>query len=89
MGPVATRSHALVVGGDEEGGALLLAELAHQVDHLIGGGGIEIGGGLVGDYQAGGLDPPRALATGEVVRPVAGPLGEADLFEHGIYLGLE
>ena len=72
------------MGGDEEGRAVRMALLAHQVQHLVGGVRIQAGGGLVGDHQRRPLDQRAgnghalALAAGQRVRPVFRMLMQAD-----------
>jgi hypothetical protein len=65
-----------------------VALLAHQVQHLVGGVRIEVGGGLVGDHQRRPLDQRTrdrhalALAARQRVGPVRGMPGQAHGVQH-------
>ena len=52
-----------VVGGEQQGGAALAAQLEEQVDDLGAGPGVEVAGGLVGEDERGSLMRARAIAT--------------------------
>jgi hypothetical protein len=48
FGPV---DDALVVGAEQKGGSLLVVEVAHDVEQGFGALGVEVGCGLVGQYE--------------------------------------
>ena len=87
--PVHLGGDPLVVGGDQ-GGAAFLADQAEEFgEDDVGGGLVEIAGGLVGEDQsravgerAGDRDA-LLLAAGELARAVGQPLGEAERAEQG------
>ena len=76
----------LVVGGDDQGRAGL-DEVAHRRDEGLPGGGVELGGGLVGEQDerssdGGGRErDPLLLAAGELGREGACVRGHADDIE--------
>src|SRR5439155_1214827 len=77
----------LIVGREDEGGALLPVERLHQIDDVLTGDRVEVGGGLVGeDYLGLGDQRPGdgdalPLAARELVGPVLGVGVETDLLE--------
>ena len=81
---VGVRRGVQVVGDHDDG----LAELAHAaaqvVEHLRGRLAVEVAGRLVGEHdvrlgdQRAGDRHPLLLAAGELGRPVAEPVGEAE-----------
>ena len=94
--PVHLGGDALVVGGDE-GGAAFVADQAEEFgEDDVGGGLVEIAGGLVGEDQSGpvgeraGDGDALLLAAGELARAVGQALGEAERAEQafGALVGL-
>src|SRR6185369_15575244 len=76
-----------VVGGEDERGAALAVEAAHEIDDLAPGGAVEVRRGLVGQDQR-GLADQRAgdghallLAARQLAGAVACALAEPDLLE--------
>ena len=47
---------AVVVGGQQDGGVVLLRQVAEEVEHFAGGCGIEVAGDLVGDEEGGAVE---------------------------------
>ena len=93
------RHHAHVVGDEDDGGAGLLLQVAHQLQDLRLDGAVERGGRLVGDQDL-GIARHRhrdhdalAHAAGQLVRILLHPpprLGDAHRIQHrdGALLGL-
>ena len=52
-GAVAAGGQPGVVGDDEAGAAVVLVELTQQAEHLVGGHGVEVARGLVGQDEPG------------------------------------
>ena len=76
-----------IMGGDE-GGEASVADEAHQrVEDGVGGLGIEIAGGFIGEEHAGGVGQCAAegdallFAAGESCGAMVGPVGEANFVE--------
>ena len=73
-----------VVGGDDQGGAVLGVEAQQQVDDLGPGGRVEVSGGFVGQEQAwlqdegAGDRDALLLAAGQLRGQGAGPVAEPD-----------
>ena len=87
--PVHLGGDPLIVGGDE-GGAAFAADQAQEFgEDDVGGGLVEIAGGLVGEDQSGpvgeraGDGDALLLAAGELARPVGQAFGEAERAEQG------
>ncbi len=83
--------HAEIVGDQDDGGAGVAAQAAHQVEDLRLDGDVERGGRLVGDQQpraAGqrhGDHGALAHAAGQLVRIVVDPLlGRGDAHRRSI-----
>jgi hypothetical protein len=76
------------VGGDEGGDAFGLDDGAEQAHDLLGGLGVELAGGLVGEQELGaggegaGDGDALLLAAGELARALFRVAGEADDVEH-------
>jgi hypothetical protein len=72
-----------VVGGDQRCGSLHPRHFADVLEHLVGGVGIEVARGLVGQDQAGPIRQgaseghPLLLAARHLRRLVMQPLGQA------------
>ena len=75
------------MGDEQEGGAVGAVDLAHHLKHLVGGFGVQIAGGFIGEDEGGvhrqgaGEGDALLLAAGHVGGEVVGPGGEADLAE--------
>ena len=73
----------VIVGADDEGGAGA-RELAHGADQGLPGGGVELGGGLVGEQDQrpadgrGGEGDPLLLPAGQLRRKRPSVVGHAD-----------
>ena len=84
--------HRGVVGRDQQGGAAL-DQAAHRRHEIGAGPAVELGGGLVGQQQAGPPDgrgregDPLLLAARQLGGEAAGPIGEADGLEQRRCLG--
>ena len=80
------RGQALVVGHDEEGGAVAI-EPAKEVEDLAAGGGVELTGRLVGEQdrrpvgQRAGDGHPLHLSTGELGGTVPRAVAEPDVLQ--------
>ena len=85
--PVDLVADERVVGRHDDRDAELAVEAAEQVEDLVRGRGVELPGRLVGEQDLGAVgqgDRDRhalLLATGHPIRPVVGPIGQADLLE--------
>ena len=77
--------HPRVVGREDEGRPVAAVDLLHESHDRLAGDRVEVGGGLVGEndhrvgHQGSRHRHPLALPAGELVRPVMGAVGEADL----------
>jgi hypothetical protein len=77
-----------VVRDHHDGLAEFAVQLVQQVQHLGGGGAVEVAGGLVGDdqrrvgHQCAGDGHALLLAAGELVGVVVGAVGQADHGQH-------
>src|SRR6266536_4608200 len=78
---------ALVVGGHDHGGAGPVDAL-EQLHDVLGGGRVQVPGGLVAEHQQGAVDErardrdPLLLAAGELVGEAVGLVVQADQLEH-------
>ena len=83
---------AVVVGDEQDRRAALAGQRLHAIDHFAARGLVEGRGRLVRQHHRRFPDErPRdrhalALAAGQLVRPLAGVLAEADGFEHRVGL---
>jgi hypothetical protein len=77
-----TRGEARVVGHQDDGRAGLAVERLEELDDAAAGGGVEVARGLVGEEDARAVDEGAGagdallFAAGELVREVAGALGQ-------------
>ena len=77
------------MSGDNEGNAAFLVKPAKQFNQLDRAAGVEVGGGLIRQYQGGIADDsasdchPLLLATGKLRGQAVLVIGEADFLQHG------
>ncbi len=85
--PVGVSRNIFVVS-DHDDGVAFAVETDEELHDLTGGDAVEVSGRLVGEqdrrlvHEGAGDGDPLALAAGELVRPVPGPVSQADELQH-------